>query len=374
MLLGIRRRGPEASSSPWEGQVQLGILSKENVGHAKNDVPLEAMHGTRSAAPIHRDVRRLASRLGTHDPKEYADSSPNESYETVREVALTLERPLRAAEQHANTVTTYIVMQKPQKLSRMEFHGGNNDNDKFGYQEKQNTDGCRNQGINLEDGVFVYIDDILVRKADLLLEHQKCAVVKDSVSFLDNYIDVNCVRTNSETVKKIVDYPAPKNVGELGTSLEIVSYHREFIAGFSKAAKAPCSVTGPKVTWKWTEEEARVFEELKRAIAKVPVCAKLNIKATERRTAHPWIAQMLVVEILKQFCAWSFPASSGLKKAEKSYHITDLEALAVELEADKHFKQLIEDVEKRSNVKEVTLPRCDRKYGVADFLVDSGDL
>ncbi|EYC38300.1 hypothetical protein Y032_0726g1867 [Ancylostoma ceylanicum] len=87
------------------------------------------------------------------------------------------------------------------------------------------------------------------RKANLRLKSQMCAFVKNSVSFLGDH-DENGVRTDSKKGWEIVDYPALTNVGELVTFLEMASYYRKFIAGFSKITKGLYSLVSLKSTWK----------------------------------------------------------------------------------------------------------------------------
>ncbi|KAK6012382.1 zinc knuckle [Ostertagia ostertagi] len=105
------------------------------------------------------------------------------------------------------------------------------------------------KGLELEDEVFVYIDDILVatesierhyvvlrrvfealRKANLRLKPQKCTFFRESVSFLGHYIDKDGVRTDPEKIRKIAEYPLPTSAAELRTFLGMASYYRKFIA------------------------------------------------------------------------------------------------------------------------------------------------
>ncbi|EYC05726.1 hypothetical protein Y032_0080g1333 [Ancylostoma ceylanicum] len=357
------------------------------------------------------------------------------------------------------------------------------------------------KGLDLEDEVFVYIDDILIgtdtlerhyavlklvlealRRANLRLKPQKCDFIQESVSFLGHYIDKEGVKTDKEKVRKIVEYPIPKNVAELRTFLGMASYYRKFIAGFSKMAKGLYNLISPKTKWTWTEEENKKFEALKTALVNAPVLAQPDISAAEKGD-RPFIiytdasgeglGAVLCQEGDDKLLHPVFFASRGLSKAERNYHITDLEALAVmfalqkfhffvyglrtivrtdhqpltclfkrtnvsarvlrwaleiqkyrleieyvagkanavadalsrsavnlegedptipandmvicevkcedsewlkELRADEDFKQLIDDLEKHRDDKDVRLPRCSRKFRVADFLIDNGDL
>ncbi|EYC17427.1 hypothetical protein Y032_0030g2043 [Ancylostoma ceylanicum] len=213
------------------------------------------------------------------------------------------------------------------------------------------------KGLDLEDEVFVYIDDILIgtdtlerhyavmrlvlealRMANLRLKPQKCEFLRDSVSFLGHYIDKEGVKTNKEKVRKIVEYPIPKNVAELRTFLGMASYYRKFIAGFSKMAKGLYNLISPRTKWTWTEEENKKFEALKTALVNTPVLAQPDISAAEKGD-RPFIiytdasgkglGAVLCQEGDDKLLHPIFFASRGPSKAERNYHITDLEALAV---------------------------------------------
>ncbi|XGW19137.1 hypothetical protein V3C99_003171, partial [Haemonchus contortus] len=211
--------------------------------------------------------------------------------------------------------------------------------------------------LRMDDEVFVYIDDILVatetverhylvlekvlgalRKANLRLKPQKCEFFQDKVAFLGHLIDKDGIKADPDKVKKIAQYPAPRKVAELRTFLGMASYYRKFIAGFSKLARSLYALTSPKTKWKWTNEETTSFEALKRAMISAPVLAQPNVAAAENGT-RPFIiytdaskegvgavlCQMGDDQLLHPI----FFASKTPTKAEKNYHITDLEALAV---------------------------------------------
>lgn len=213
------------------------------------------------------------------------------------------------------------------------------------------------KGLRLDDEVFVYIDDILVatesldrhctvlrlvfealRKAHLRLKPQKCNLLKPSVSFLGHCIDKDGVKTDAEKVEKVVEYPTPKSVSELRTFLGMAAYYRKFIAGFSRMAKNLYNLTSPKTTWKWTEAEQKSFTEIKNALIKAPVLAQPDVVAAEKGD-RPFIiytdasgeglGAVLCQEGEDKLLHPISFASRALSKAERRYHITDLEALAL---------------------------------------------
>ncbi|EYB94915.1 hypothetical protein Y032_0166g90 [Ancylostoma ceylanicum] len=212
--------------------------------------------------------------------------------------------------------------------------------------------------IGVKDSeVFVYIDDILIatktverhyevlclvltalRKANLKLKPQKCEFFKKEVSFLGHKINEEGVTTDPDKVCKIQQYPAPRNVSDLRTFLGMASYYRKFILGFSKIAKPLYNLTSPKMEWKWTAVESNAFESLKEVMTKAPVLAQPDVAAAANES-RPFIiytdasgdglGAVLCQEGEDKLLHPLYFASKSLTKAERNYHVTDLEALAV---------------------------------------------
>ncbi|KAL6735245.1 hypothetical protein Aduo_005704 [Ancylostoma duodenale] len=118
----------------------------------------------------------------------------------------------------------------------------------------------------------------------------------------------------------------------------MASYYRKFIMGFSKIAKSLYNLTSPKTPWKWSKDEVNAFEKLKQAMAQAPILAQANVEDA-RNGSKPFIiytdastgglGEVLCQEGSDKMLHPLFFASKGLTKAERNYHITDLEALAV---------------------------------------------
>ncbi|EYC35032.1 hypothetical protein Y032_1180g3735 [Ancylostoma ceylanicum] len=205
--------------------------------------------------------------------------------------------------------------------------------------------------------VFVYIDDILIatetaerhneilemvfrafRKANLKLKPQKCEFFKRKVHFLGHIIDDSGVSTDPDKISKIKEYPAPSNVNELRTFLGMAAYYRKFILGFSRIARPLYSLTSPKAKWRWSDTETSAFEKLKEVMTQAPVLAQPDVTAA-RDHSRPFIiytdasgdgvGAVLCQEGTDKMLHPLYFASKSLTKAEKNYHITDLEALAV---------------------------------------------
>jgi hypothetical protein len=147
----------------------------------------------------------------------------------------------------------------------------------------------------LDKFVIVYLDDILIYSAnasqhdrhvravlDLLREHKlyakesKCEFFATKMSFLGHVVDGDGIHMDPDKVKAIVDWPAPKNVGELRSFLGLAGYYRKFVQHFSKLALPLSALLQKDTSYVWNEECMRAFAQLKAALAAEPVLITPN--------------------------------------------------------------------------------------------------
>lgn len=108
-------------------------------------------------------------------------------------------------------------------------------------------------GADLDQFVKRYIDDIIIctesfgehtkivtevlrrlRVAQLSVNWEKSEFGASQVKYLGYFVDKNGLRLDSEKVKPILDYPAPKNVRQLRRVLGMMAWFKRFIPNFSK--------------------------------------------------------------------------------------------------------------------------------------------
>ncbi|CAH9148831.1 unnamed protein product [Cuscuta epithymum] len=138
--------------------------------------------------------------------------------------------------------------------------------------------------------VVVYLDDIVVysnsvedhivhlrkvltqlRRNELYVKKEKCEFCMGQISFLGHVISQGEIKMDSKKVEAIVDWPVPRDVGQLRSFLGLANYYRRFISGYSKRANPLTDLTRKKQSWNWTEACQRAFEDLKKAVASEPV-------------------------------------------------------------------------------------------------------
>ena len=106
--------------------------------------------------------------------------------------------------------------------------------------------------VMLYSTCLAYIDDIIIfgrtfelnlnrldqalkrlDNANLKLMHSKCAFGKKSVAFLKHIISDQRINTDLEKVKRIHDWPRPRNENKYVNISGVALYYRNFIQGFA---------------------------------------------------------------------------------------------------------------------------------------------
>ena len=101
-------------------------------------------------------------------------------------------------------------------------------------------------------GVIIYLDDILftgssadehlstlckvlqkLRGEGLKLKWNKCMFLTPSVTYLGHCVDTQSLHLVEEKVKAMQEAPVPKNVTELKSFLEVLSYYSKFLPNLS---------------------------------------------------------------------------------------------------------------------------------------------
>src|SRR6266508_3957850 len=203
----------------------------------------------------------------------------------------------------------------------------------------------------LIDFVIVYLDNILVysdtfeehlaylrkvfiklQEVNLVIRLKKCKFRQRKIKFLGHTIGTDRLRTDSENIEKIINCPVLTDVTGVRKFMGLYNYYRKFIKDLSKLSKPLRQLLKKHVKFFWRPKEQETFEKLKRILTEAPVllfpnfdkpfnlCTDASLKGLEA---------VLEQEDENENLRPVAYASRSLTPAEKNYHTTDLECLAI---------------------------------------------
>ena len=76
--------------------------------------------------------------------------------------------------------------------------------------------------------------------------------------------------------------PKPKHAAEVRSFLGSALFSSKFIPDFATITQPLWELTRDRTKWKWTKEEQRAFDEVKRRLTKAPVMAYYRLDADTR--------------------------------------------------------------------------------------------
>ena len=146
-------------------------------------------------------------------------------------------------------------------------------------------------------GVVLYLDDILItgkshtehmenlrevlkrlRETGLRLQQDKCQFMKDSVVYLGHRIDKDGLHSTEEKVRAIRDAPIPRGISELKAYLGMLTYYSKFLPDRATVLAPLHALLQKGATWKWSKDEDKAFQELKRLLTSSRVLVHYNTK------------------------------------------------------------------------------------------------
>ena len=81
----------------------------------------------------------------------------------------------------------------------------------------------------------------------------KCEFWLKEVSFLGHIVSKGGIAVDPSKVKDILNWKPPINVSEICSFLDLASYYRRFIKGFSKLAKPMTSLLMKNAKFVWSD-------------------------------------------------------------------------------------------------------------------------
>ncbi|KAJ8712243.1 hypothetical protein PYW07_005085 [Mythimna separata] len=216
--------------------------------------------------------------------------------------------------------------------------------------------------------VLAYLDDLLVISSDPLSHVQdlqqvfdrlrlfnltanrvKCVFARDTVTYLGHVISARGIEPDPMKVDAVMKMEPPSNLKQLKTFLQTCSWFRKFIPNFSEVGRSLTSLTKKTARWHWGETEQQAFEDLKSRLSTSPILIQPDFEEPFilRTDASGYaLGAVLLQGPTPQEERPIEYASRLLLPAERNYHTTEREALAVVWALDK-FRGYVEGAKVR---------------------------
>src|SRR6266498_545547 len=144
--------------------------------------------------------------------------------------------------------------------------------------------------------ILVYLNDIIIysktfeehkehvrlvfealQAASLMMKLRKCKFAQKELQFLRHIISVEGIRIDPDKIAKMVTLALLTNLKELRSRLDLFSYYRQYIKGFSDIMRSIYELireeNGKVVSFEWMATRQKVFETIKAKLATALVIA-----------------------------------------------------------------------------------------------------
>ncbi|GJV49202.1 putative reverse transcriptase domain-containing protein, partial [Tanacetum coccineum] len=143
------------------------------------------------------------------------------------------------------------------------------------------------------------------------------------VQFLGHVIDSRGIHVDPSQIESIKDWASPMTPMEIRPFLDLTSYYRRFIEGFSKIAKSMTKLTQKENKFDWGEKEENAFQLIKQKLCSTPILALPE--GSEDFVVYCDASHKGLGAVLMQIEKVIAYASRQLKIHEKNYTTHDLE-------------------------------------------------
>ena len=109
--------------------------------------------------------------------------------------------------------------------------------------------------------------------SNITLNLEKSEFSKTTVKVLDNIANSEGVSPDPDKIEAIVNLPAPQNVSEVRSFLEMINQLNKFTDHLADKTKPLRDLLIKKNSWSWGYAQDKVFKEIKKCLISPPVLA-----------------------------------------------------------------------------------------------------
>ncbi|GJY40300.1 putative reverse transcriptase domain-containing protein [Tanacetum coccineum] len=128
-------------------------------------------------------------------------------------------------------------------------------------------------GLTNAPVVFMDLMNRLLKKDKLYAKFSKCKFWLSKVQLLGHVIDSEGIHVDPTKIESIKDWASPKTPTKIHQFLDLASYYRPLIEGFSKIAKHMMKLTQKNMKFDWSEKAEAAFQLLKQKLCSAPILA-----------------------------------------------------------------------------------------------------
>lgn len=205
-------------------------------------------------------------------------------------------------------------------------------------------------GIDLEQYVFVYLDDVVICtnsfekhikvlkevlrricQAGLTLNQDKCCFCKPELKYLGYVVNAKGLLVDPEKVEAILRILPPKNVSEVRRIVGLASWYRRFVPNFSDLTSPLCNLLKKNSKFVWDEYCQKALDNLKNHLVSAPIlcCPNFDLPFVIQTDASDFGLGAVLSQQHEDGEKVVCYLSRSLTKNERRFSTTEKECLAV---------------------------------------------